>query len=41
MRKFWIGVYVGASAVFMIGLFTELDRMANIINEYRSYKKEN
>ncbi len=36
MKKFLIGVYVGASAVFIWGMFGELQRMAGIINDYQN-----
>ena len=32
MRKFWVGVYVGASAILMWGMFIELQRMTEMIN---------
>lgn len=32
MKKFLCGVYVGASAIFIWGMFIELKRMAEIIN---------
>lgn len=32
MRKFWVGVYVGASAIFMWGMFIELQRMTEMVN---------
>lgn len=32
MKKFLCGVYVGASAVFIWGMFIEIQRMAGIIN---------
>lgn len=32
MKKFLCGVYVGASAIFIWGMFIELQRMARMIN---------
>jgi len=32
MSKFLCGVYVGASAVFIWGMFIEIQRMAGMIN---------
>ena len=32
MKKFLCGVYVGASAIFMWGMFIEIQRMVGIIN---------
>ncbi len=32
MKKFLCGVYVGASAVFIWGMFIEIQRMAGMIN---------
>lgn len=32
MKKFLVGVYVGASAIFMWGMFIELQRMTEVIN---------
>lgn len=32
MGKFLCGVYVGASAIFIWGMFIELQRMAELIN---------
>lgn len=32
MKKFLCGVYVGASAVFIWGMFIEIQRMAEMIN---------
>lgn len=36
MKKFLVGVYVGASAIFMWGMFIELQRMTEVINGYQS-----
>ena len=30
MWKFWCGVYVGASAIFIWGMFIELKRMSGV-----------
>ena len=32
MKKFLCGVYVGASAIFIWGMFIELQRMTEMIN---------
>ena len=32
MWKFWCGVYVGASAIFIWGMFIELKRMSKMMN---------
>lgn len=32
MKKFLCGVYVGASAIFIWGMFIEIQRMAEMIN---------
>ena len=32
MKKFLCGVYVGASAIFIWGMFIELQRMSEVIN---------
>ncbi len=35
MAKFLCGVYVGASLIFIWGMFIELKRMGDIINGYQ------
>jgi len=35
MKKFLLGVYVGASAVFIWGMFGEVNRLAGALNDYK------
>lgn len=36
MKKFLCGVYMGASMIFIWGMFIELNRLSEEINEHRT-----
>lgn len=40
MKKFLVGVYVGASAVFIWGMFIEIQRMTEIMKHNYIWSEE-
>lgn len=40
MKKFLVGVYVGASAIFMWGMFIEIQRMTEIMKHNYIWSEE-